>query len=608
MNHDDVSAMMKGVAPVVRDYVAKAMVSVNDRFDLVERKISELPEPVTIDAKTLVATEAETLIADLRREWQSQLDAMSSESRATIAELRATVAELSGVARASFEDHATRLSDAISGVKDGAPGRDGRDADPVDMAYIERAIDERVEAKVAAIHVPKDGRDGVDGKDGDSVSVDVVEKMVSDRVSAAFATMPIPKDGQSPTPDELLPIIEPVIQRVFAEIPAPQNGKDGADGQTGKDADPVTREQIAEVVKSEIELFDDAAARYLKANPPRDGVDGKDGEPGPEGKAAEPVTKDQIIEAVLACDDVLQEAVVKHLTVNPPPAGRDGVDGAPGDPGPAGKDATTITKEQIIDAVLACEDALHEVVAKHLTDNPPAAGRDGIDGKNVDPAEIEQMICEYVAVLPPPKDGKDAEPVTKDQIVDAVLMCGEALQEAAAKHLTLNPPPAGQDGKDAAPVDYDGIQKFVLARVAEIPVPKDDKDGIGLAGAFINRSGSLVVTLSSGSVQELGPVEGKSVDPTEIKEIVRTELRSVETKTPDVNEAVFSPHLMGMIDVAHRALSEPLVVRSGEQSTQAPLTLNVGPPAPPPKPLRKTIHTRRDKNGDLVADITESET
>ena len=59
-----------------------------------------------------------------------------------------------------------------------------------------------------------------------------------------------------------------------------------------------------------------------------------------------------------------------------------------------------------------------------------------------------------------------------------------------AEHLAENPPPAGEkgmDGKDGA----------------------DGKDGVGLAGALIDRDGSLVVTLTNGEVKSLGSVVGK---------------------------------------------------------------------------------------------------
>jgi hypothetical protein len=50
-----------------------------------------------------------------------------------------------------------------------------------------------------------------------------------------------------------------------------------------------------------------------------------------------------------------------------------------------------------------------------------------------------------------------------------------------------------------------------VKRAAEaIPAPKD---GVGLAGALIDRAGTLVITLSDGRLCELGRVEGKDGDP-----------------------------------------------------------------------------------------------
>ena len=56
-----------------------------------------------------------------------------------------------------------------------------------------------------------------------------------------------------------------------------------------------------------------------------------------------------------------------------------------------------------------------------------------------------------------------------------------------AEYLTDNPPPAGEKGADG--VNW--------------------KDGVGLAGALIDRDGSLVVTLTNGEVKSLGSVVGK---------------------------------------------------------------------------------------------------
>ena len=64
-----------------------------------------------------------------------------------------------------------------------------------------------------------------------------------------------------------------------------------------------------------------------------------------------------------------------------------------------------------------------------------------------------------------------------------------------------------------------GTHKAIQAAVAPLlkrieqlearPVPIDGKDGVGVAGALIDRSGVLVLTLSDGTTRDLGPVVGK---------------------------------------------------------------------------------------------------
>lgn len=102
---------------------------------------------------------------------------------------------------------------------------------------------------------------------------------------------------------------------------------------------------------------------------------------------------------------------------------------------------------------------------------PGPAGR---DGKDADPdaiaAHIDSAVAKAVSALPPPKDGQS---VTLD---------------------------------DVRPMIEEAVQRAVSA----LPRPKD---GVGLAGAMIDRSGSLVLTLSDGTLRDLGVVVGKDGEP-----------------------------------------------------------------------------------------------
>lgn len=86
------------------------------------------------------------------------------------------------------------------------------------------------------------------------------------------------------------------------------------------------------------------------------------------------------------------------------------------------------------------------------------------------------MVAEAVAALPPPQDGKsvtvdELRPVVDDVVANAIKAI-----------------PAAEDGEPG-------------------------NDGVGLAGAMIDRDGNLVVTLSNGETKELGIIVGEDGDP-----------------------------------------------------------------------------------------------
>ncbi|WP_430241941.1 hypothetical protein ACQY1M_00075 [Neorhizobium sp. DAR64861/K0K2] len=119
--------------------------------------------------------------------------------------------------------------------------------------------------------------------------------------------------------------------------------------------------------------------------------------------------------------------------------------------------------------------------------------------KNDIPATIKALVDAAVSEIPAPVD------LSTDL---------EALKAVVASI------PAPQDGKgvtveDVAPLIASEVEK----RVSGLPVAKDGKDGVngrdgvGLAGALIDRGGELVVTLTNGATKNLGPVVGKDGDP-----------------------------------------------------------------------------------------------
>ncbi|HGM7334965.1 TPA: hypothetical protein ACKQCJ_001283 [Stenotrophomonas maltophilia] len=140
-----------------------------------------------------------------------------------------------------------------------------------------------------------------------------------------------------------------------------------------------------------------------------------------------------------------------------------------GDPG---QDAEPVDVDALADLVVAkllessrlqtlVDLATADAVSKHFEANPVQHGRDA------DPTVIQAAVKVAVDALPVPKDGRDADPVTEPQLAAAV-----------AKHLTDNPPQPGADG-------------------------------VGLAGAMIDRAGELVITTTKGETIRLGKVVGE---------------------------------------------------------------------------------------------------
>lgn len=151
--------------------------------------------------------------------------------------------------------------------------------------------------------------------------------------------------------------------------------------------------------------------------------DGKDGTDGRDGTDAVSPSADEI--AALLVDEAKSVAAATARSIV--------------DAWERPKDGVSVTIEDV-------EPMLREMVAAI----PPAKdGRDGEHGKDSDPETVRQMVDEAMARIPVPKDGKDGE--------------------------------RGADGKDGASVTIDDVAPVIAATIAEavaaIPVPKDGRDG-----------------------------------------------------------------------------------------------------------------------------------
>jgi len=133
------------------------------------------------------------------------------------------------------------------------------------------------------------------------------------------------------------------------------------------------------------------------------------------------------------------------------------------------------------------------------------------------PTMVAESVEAAVAALPAPQDGKS---VTVEDVAPLIA------SEVEKRIKDIPTPKDGQNGKDGESIDPAEMQRMISEAVEKamsaFPIPKDGldgkdgkdgKDGVGLAGAIIDRSGELVVTLTNGETRNLGPVVGKDGAP-----------------------------------------------------------------------------------------------
>jgi hypothetical protein len=108
------------------------------------------------------------------------------------------------------------------------------------------------------------------------------------------------------------------------------------------------------------------------------------------------------------------------------------------------------------------------------------------------------------------RDGKDAEPIDYDGITQE---CFNRI-EGEIKKFSVKDGIDGKDGKDGKDADMDSLLQFIENYMKSIPIPangrdgKDGRDGAGVVAAFRDSDGHLVLTLSNGTVKDIGAVHG----------------------------------------------------------------------------------------------------
>lgn len=203
-----------------------------------------------------------------------------------------------------------------------------------------------------------------------------------------------------------------------------------------------------------------------------------------------------------------------------------------GEPGPPGRDADfDIIGEMVADAIAQLPPAekgepgkdadpalIADLVKRAIADLPPATpgepGRDGVDGRSIEIEAVKAMVNlavkDAVAALPVPQDGRDG--VDGKDGVD-----GQPGEPGIDGKDGSDGEPGkdgrdgldGKNGADGAP----GAPGIAGKDGADGEPGKDGRDGIGLADAFIDRSGLLVLTLTNGEARTFGEIMGKDGAP-----------------------------------------------------------------------------------------------
>jgi hypothetical protein len=326
------------------------------------------------------------IIANERKEWRRERELIEAQAAATVAELRATITELREEMRAS-------IAERLAALKDGEPGAS------VTAADVEPIIAAEIARQVAAIPAPRDGRD-VDpqavlqmvadavaalpppraGRDADPEDT---RRMVVEQVAAVVAEIPQPAPI-APDPAEIEAAAEAAVERRFATIRIPEDGRD---------ADPADIERAvqAEVERRLPEIAERAAAGVTIPDP----IPGADADMD-ELRAEVRRAVDEVAATIRIPEDgrsvepeVVERMVAEHVeraVAALPPAEK----GNPGDPG---ADGASVTVEDVAPLIAA-------EVSRAVAALPPAQ-----KGDDADPAVIADMVERAVAALPAPKDG-----------------------------------------------------------------------------------------------------------------------------------------------------------------------------------------------------------
>jgi len=291
-----------------------------------------------------------------------------------------------------------------------------------------------------------------------------VAALVADEVSKAVSSIPTPKDGK----DADMAAVRALVDEAVKAIPPARDGKD---------ADPaVIKSMVAEAVAvlpkpqdgksvtvEDVRPLLDEAIKQLRAD-----ADQAIAEPLQQAEAA----RDALFKAV---GELRQPEDGKSITLD---------------------DVQPVIKESVVRIELDAKAAIEQVgEAIKRVEAMAASIKQPEDGKSVTLDDVRPVIDEAIKGMQ----------VQVNAAVEKVHADTDELRDAAKKAVEAIELP--QDGKS---VTVDDVAPMIRAEIEKaVSTITKPADGVGLAGAMIDRDDCLLVTLTNGEVKNLGRVVGK---------------------------------------------------------------------------------------------------
>jgi hypothetical protein len=568
IEHEDIQAIIKGIAPVFREFVGKALSPIVARLDAIEKRFDELPEPQPGEDGEPGRDGQNVDMEEVSRQLKEHFSGFEKFASDCIDEIINT----------KIKTEMSRIEIPVpANGKDGEPGRDGKDGISFTQPLINRA-GELVLSSTAGdmFNVGRVvGRQGIPGQAGKDADPEDVRKLV--RIEIASELVDTKKEFaalRDKFAEDIPALICASVKETVAAIPPAKDGEPGRPGHDGADAD---IEEIKGIIKSQVSIEVREAVAEL---PPAE-----QGPPGEPGRDADMNILSELIKTEVHTK--VHDAVAEIPPAAPGPRGEPGKDadpeviatmvreqvsavvatfepekgepGKPGEPGRDGKDVDMGVVLAQVDERIAQKVAAIELPIGPRGD-PGEPGPPGVNGKDADMdaafMRIDEQIAEKVAAIEIPKGdagpqglpGKDADP----EIIGSMVKEQVSAVAAAFVPEKGDPGPPGLNGKDA---DMDAafahIDERVEKAVNAIPRPADGHTPtaeelwaiiqpavskavseamgaiVSVRDVMVNRSGELVATHSDGSVRVVGQVcgrDGTSVSMDEIAEIIRREI------------------------------------------------------------------------------------